>query len=69
MENSKIDKPDHQYSGDNSKPFWKRVKAIPYSDGQMALYLLGCALQDVEGRMIQALHDAEEKQARSRKVA
>ncbi len=64
---AKIDKPDHHYSGENSEPFWARVNAIPRSEGYIALYLLGCALQDVEGRMIQALQDAEEN--RRRKVA
>ena len=51
---------EKHYSGPNSEAFWARVNAV----GGDALYLMGCALQDVEVRMWQALIHAEEVASR-----
>lgn len=53
------------YSGVRSLPFWNVVNALPDSD-RTTLYLLGCALQDIEGRMIQLLMEAQERQRAGR---
>jgi hypothetical protein len=50
-----------RYSGDKSKKFWKRINAIPRIEGHLLLYTLGCALQDLEGRVLGALEDAEKR--------
>ena len=47
---------EKHYSGDNSHEFWKGVNSAP--DMGIDLYLLGCLLQDVEGRMLQLLEKA-----------
>ena len=52
------------YSGDKSAKFWKRVRAIPWGQGGEAIYIAGCLLQDVEGRVLQALEAAEEKRGK-----
>lgn len=51
---------DPQYSGSRSAEFWVRVRCLPephYSD----LYLMGCALQDWEGRVLQLLQHYEQQ--------
>ncbi len=48
------------YYGPSSKKFWKRVNALPHSDN-LAVYGLGCALQDLEHRVLVALGNAELK--------
>ncbi len=41
------------YSGKDSLVFWEEVRRRD----DRTLYLMGCALQDIEGRMLQALGD------------
>jgi hypothetical protein len=52
----------NRYSGPKSKAFWARVKKIPYSGQNTChgeVYSLGCALQDLEERVLSALQRAE----------
>lgn len=49
------------YSGGSSHRFWDRVKAIPRNQGGETAYALGCALQDLEGRVMAYLEQAEAK--------
>jgi hypothetical protein len=59
-----IDPIKPRYSGALSKEFWKRVGAVPMS-GQLTthneVYSLGCALQDLESRVLNALRCAEQE--------
>ena len=48
-----------KYSGGASKPFWARVKRLQKTDAHRELYSLGCALQDLEERVLRALEGAE----------
>lgn len=51
---------DPQYSGSRSVEFWARVRKLKqphYGD----LYLMGCALQDWEGRVLQLLRHYEQQ--------
>lgn len=48
---------EQQYSGDASREFWRTVNSLPDAK-QGELYSLGCALQDLEGRVITALNNA-----------
>lgn len=50
-----------RYGGDLSKEFWKRVNKLPRSEAG-EVYSLGCALQDLESRVVNALNNAERKQ-------
>jgi hypothetical protein len=50
-----------RYSGKLSAEFWRRVNAIPKNQGGMTLYIMGCALQDLEIRTLQALDDLEQR--------
>jgi len=50
-----------QYSGVRSVKFWKRIKALPWQESGETAYILGCALQDLEGRVMNYLENAEEK--------
>ncbi len=59
MANSSLDF-GNRYSGNLSTRFWKRVNALPSSDNH-AVYQLGCALQDLEARVLNALDRAERK--------
>lgn len=47
-----------RYSGKRSEAFWQRVSVLPprYHD---EVYALGCALQDLEARVLTALRHAE----------
>jgi len=61
--------PDHKYSGPGSRTFWARVNAIPYSGqptSHLVVYSLGCALQDLEERVLSALHRAERERHEDR---
>ena len=51
---------DVRYSGKKSKAFWKRVNAIKDPRQNEFVYFMGCCLQDLEGRTLQALERAEE---------
>lgn len=50
---------EKQYSGTNSRAFWKRIADIQDEPEHVMLYLFGCALQDLESRVFQALREAE----------
>ena len=59
-----------RYSGALSKEFWKRVNSIPrcgQATSHGEIYSLGCALQDLEGRVLSALQRAETELAKERK--
>jgi len=47
------------YSGGKSEPFWSRVGALKDPADHGALYALGCALQNLEGYVLQQLANAE----------
>lgn len=59
-----------RYSGKGSEAIWARVQAIKHPCLRSAVYVFGCALQEIENRFWQALTDAEmpapKKEARSR---
>ena len=40
------------YSGKGSEYFWRRVNALKNREDWIAAYNLGCALQDVESRVL-----------------
>jgi len=48
------------YSGKGSEWFWTRVNKIPWSQGGEAVYSLGCALQDLESRVMTQLENSEQ---------
>ena len=58
-----MQKPDHHYSGDNSKLFWERVGRLPEGPWRDAMYMSGVILQDMEGRGLQMLEAAEKAAA------
>ena len=47
------------YSGNDSKWFWDRVNRLPRNEGGSECYSLGCALQDLEGRVMNTLENYE----------
>lgn len=49
-----------KYSGDESVKFWKEVVA----SGDRTLYIFGCALQDIESRVLQTLNPVVRDSAR-----
>lgn len=51
---------EKHYSGPSSHEFWARVNEYEVKEGLdgSALYILGCALQDLETRVIQLLEAA-----------
>ncbi len=48
-----------QYSGKRSDEFWNAVNALP-DPSHTVMYIFGCALQDLESRVLQALVAAQE---------
>lgn len=46
---------EKHYSGHNSHEFWNEINTAP--DMGIDLYLLGCVLQDIEGRILQLLRE------------
>ena len=56
-------KPRRRYSGKGvySWEFWRRVNALPRNEGGETAYVLGCALQDLEERVLKYLDNAETK--------
>lgn len=50
-----------KYSGPGSRWFWDRVNRLSKTnpDRETECYALGCVLQDVESRVLLALHNAE----------
>ncbi len=64
--NRNLDKvpPDHgdaKYSGPASEKFWRRVNRIKDKQRRTMCYQLGCALQDVEYRVLQTIELAEKR--------
>ena len=64
-------KKEHQqyqqrYVGSLSEEFWKRVNALPWQEDGQVVYTIGCALQDLECRVVTLLNNAENKLQRSR---
>lgn len=47
------------YSGHYSKRFWRRVNAIKDPTLHHEIYFLGCELQNMEGRVLRKLKEAE----------
>lgn len=47
------------YSGNHSKRFWARVNSINHAAYKDGAYLLGCAMQDLEARVLQFIENAE----------
>lgn len=50
-----------KYSGDSSNPFWKRINKIKDETQQAVCYEFGCALQELEYRVLRVIQIAEEK--------
>lgn len=46
------------YSGERSEEFWDRVATLEGKEAEGA-YMLGCALQDLEGRVLKYMAYAE----------
>jgi hypothetical protein len=46
------------YSGEASAKFWRRINALPDRE-QQRLYLAGCLLQNMEGKVLRLLERAE----------
>lgn len=48
-----------QYSGKNSKKFWKEINSFNHYDYKTKdfLYTLGCILQETEGRILTELNN------------
>ena len=55
------------YSGYGSAGFWTRIHALPRNEGGETAYVLGCALQDLELRVMTYLENCESKLLLSRK--
>lgn len=53
----------YHYSGNGSKQFWLRVNSLKKDTDREVLYSLGCALQDLEDRVLNQLQNAEERQS------
>jgi hypothetical protein len=68
MEMNVRNKENHHYSGENSTAFWRRVNAIPKTEGGSVLYVMGCALQDIEGRMLGVLDELEQARRKRKEV-
>lgn len=50
---------DRHYSGEASKPWWKRVNRIGSGPRRAAAYGIACALQDMEQRLLRLLDEIE----------
>lgn len=62
------DRHDHEakYSGQASNKFWRRVNAIKDRRARAMCYQLGCCIQDIEYRLLQAIEMAEKPARRAR---
>lgn len=47
------------YSGNRSRAFWNRIKALPEGENHTTIYMMGVTLQDLELRILQTLESAE----------
>jgi hypothetical protein len=65
MRETRGDRP--QYGGDDSRPFWRRVKRLTDEADHAAVYALGVALQNLEEFVLNQLHNAEISQQSERK--
>lgn len=59
MKRPRAGKKVRHYSGETSDWFWQRVRKLPFKQGGDVVYALGCALQDLEGRVMASLESAE----------
>ena len=60
-----VRKVEHQYSGDNSKLFWRKVNSLPDSE-QSELYSLGVALQNLEGFVLKRLSEVKKQSVKNK---
>lgn len=58
---------EHQYSGPKSDAFWKVVNSLP-REHLRELYSLGCALQDLEGRVLSTLQLAKPNTVKKKRL-
>jgi hypothetical protein len=49
------------YSGNKSKGFWGRIKKLQEHDKWYRLYSLGVKLQNLEGKVLKELAEAEKR--------
>jgi hypothetical protein len=56
-------------AGRLSIEFWERVNTIPWNEEGQTIYNMGCALQDLESRVVTLLNNAENKRRDSGKQA
>jgi hypothetical protein len=54
-----------KYSGPDSNAFWRCVKRIKDRSAMAMCYELGCAMQDIEYRLLRAMEIAEKSNDRS----
>jgi hypothetical protein len=50
-----------KYSGPGSNGFWRRVMRIKNPHAKAMCFELGCALQDIEYRLLRAMEIAEKR--------
>jgi len=50
-----------RYSGPLSAPFWNRVKHLQDDSDWAMVYALGCALQELEARVLRSLEESEKR--------
>jgi hypothetical protein len=50
------------YSGERSTLFWKRIHSLKNDIRKGMMYDFGCALQNLEGRVLRLLKEAEMEQ-------
>jgi len=50
-----------KYSGPASEAFWRRIRLIKDKHRQAMCFELGCAIQDIEYRLLRAMEIAEKK--------
>ena len=59
--------PQPHYSGKASVAFWRRINRLPEPE-QRVIYAFGCALQDVERRVLRVLDAAERRRGKDRRA-
>lgn len=52
-----------KYSGPDSNGFWRRINRMKDKQDQAMCFELGCALQDIEYRLLRAMEIAEKKRS------
>lgn len=53
-----------RYGGEKSREFWRVLNALPESEA-FGAYAMGCALQDLESRVLKFLVEAQDRHALS----